>query len=286
MRKKLVAIFTIVAFILTGSAIAAAQQPMTPLEEAVAKIRPAVGTFGRWVIVNNEKGEFIKNQYENAGTLTVIASNSQFSCVATTAHGLAERDAVLGEASTEITLPDKTKKVVREIRRFSGDYHGTFDGESWIRAELIAKRGGEGQQEDFAVLKFWAPNLPKIELGDVSMVRQATEIFMVHSMLGLTHTFTHGYVAREFSDPFPTVGTPFPLKIQAYLLDIKMAPGSSGGFAYVLRGNTGYAFAMLSRYLYVGAASGGQIADNIALAIDIARFKKFIADEKILDQCK
>jgi len=258
--------------------------PPTPLEEAVAKIKPAIGVLYREVNVYDEKGTFVRSYLDTGGTLTAIVSAASETCAATVAHSVEKKDEVVRRTSEEVVLPDRTKRAISLTHRFSGRYLATFDGVDRYDAELLAFRGGAGLFDDFAVFRVPVGKLPAVEFGNETMVRQGSAIFMMHSPIGIIGTFTNGYVGRQHDDPYPRTGPGLPILKRAYVLDIRMTHGSSGAFAYVLRGNTGYAFSMLVGYFYVGTA-GGQLGSDFPNALGITQFKKFLEDEKIFEKC-
>jgi succinate dehydrogenase/fumarate reductase cytochrome b subunit len=264
--------------------------PPTPLEEAVAKIIPATGVLYRQIEVTDETGKFVKNYFETGGTLTVFAANSTNSCAATVAHSVVNKDEVIKTEIKEVGQPDKTKKKVTYTHRFTGRYLASFDGEHYIDIALVAYRGGAGLNEDFAAFRVPVGNMPKVEFGSENMVKVGTEVFMVSAPIGIIGTATFGHVARDIKTNFPITGSDLPIVKRAYVIDIRMTRGSSGAFIYVLRGNTGYAFAMLVAFFAVGTADArgtltSQVGSSFPNALGITSFKKFVEGEKVLGGC-
>jgi S1-C subfamily serine protease len=307
MARSGITIGTILALAILMQNSGQIQNPENSFEEAVAKIKPAVGILYREVAVYDSQKKFKRVVWENAGTLTVIKSEENNSCAATAAHGLAQKGQTLRtvyKPIEEFKLNDKdpafdiknpktwkiVKNVIQEVQEvhiFTGRYSATFDGQTLIlnNVELIASRGGAGLWDDFAVFRVPIGKMPTVSFGEENMVKQGSKVFIVHSPIGLIQSVTQGIIARHIDEKMPTTGSGLPFVRPVFVLDIKIAPGTSGSFLYTLRGNTGYAIGVVTGYFYIGTPQGGQIGDIFPHALGISIFKKFLQEEKVFEKC-
>ena len=163
---------------------------LTPEEIYAANLGAAVGVNGN--VTTNVWGYTVKNPVSGSGF--VISSNATTSYILTNYHVI---------------------DGVSDIKVFFAD------GKSYD-ATLV---GGE-QENDIAVLKIDAGDLPKVTLGDSDALNVGQEVYAIGNPLGeLTFTFTGGYVSAKDRSVTMSDGT----VMNMLQTDTAINSGNSGG---------------------------------------------------------
>ena len=163
---------------------------LTPEEIYAANLGAAVGVNGN--ATTNFLGYTVKNPVSGSGF--VISSNATTSYILTNYHVI---------------------DGVSDIKVFFAD------GKSYD-ATLV---GGE-QENDIAVLKIDAGDLPKVTLGDSDALNVGQEVYAIGNPLGeLTFTFTGGYVSAKDRSVTMSDGT----VMNMLQTDTAINSGNSGG---------------------------------------------------------
>ena len=163
---------------------------LTPEEIYASNLGAAVGVNGN--VTTNVWGYTVKNPVSGSGF--VISSNATTSYILTNYHVI---------------------DGVSDIKVFFAD------GKSYD-ATLV---GGE-QENDIAVLKIDAGDLPKVTLGDSDALNVGQEVYAIGNPLGeLTFTFTGGYVSAKDRSVTMSDGT----VMNMLQTDTAINSGNSGG---------------------------------------------------------
>ena len=163
---------------------------LSPEEIYAANLGAAVGVNGN--VTTNVWGYTVKNPVSGSGF--VISSNATTSYILTNYHVI---------------------DGVSDIKVFFAD------GKSYD-ATLV---GGE-QENDIAVLKIDAGDLPKVTLGDSDALNVGQEVYAIGNPLGeLTFTFTGGYVSAKDRSVTMSDGT----VMNMLQTDTAINSGNSGG---------------------------------------------------------
>ena len=163
---------------------------LTPEEIYASNLGAAVGVNGN--VTTNVWGYTVKNAVSGSGF--VISSNATTSYILTNYHVI---------------------DGVSDIKVFFAD------GKSYD-ATLV---GGE-QENDIAVLKIDAGDLPKVTLGDSDALNVGQEVYAIGNPLGeLTFTFTGGYVSAKDRSVTMSDGT----VMNMLQTDTAINSGNSGG---------------------------------------------------------
>lgn len=126
------------------------------------------------------------------------------------------------------------------------------------KREFKAKIIGADKRTDVALIKIDANNLPKVTIGDPSMLKVGEWVAAIGSPFGLENTMTAGIVSAKGRALPQENYVPF---IQT---DVAINPGNSGGPLFNLRGEV----VGINSQIY--SRSGGSMGLSFSIPIDVA----------------